>query len=145
MNIEAREHIREWWGKKPLSQIAADVSLTKQRVSQLGKVMNLEGLSRGASPGPLSGECAKCGAAIQRKPRQKMPKLCPKCHARPGNGEKAYHLRRVYRRPWLDVADKLGYRSHDAFRGIRLLNLARSHALAHGLKWPLRAGEAAPD
>ena len=140
---DKRAHVREWWGKKPGPQIAADLGISRQAVSQIGHRMGLPKLTNQHSTSrPWEGECTDCGAVVRRKPGGLAPpRLCKRCRAKPTVGAKAYHARRVLKLPWPEIADAIGYRQDRVDRGMNLYKLARNHALKGGLLWPLPAGK----
>ena len=57
----------------------------------------------------------------------------------PGNGERAYHLRRLLGLRWADIAERLGYRPFLSreLRGERMCLTARKWAVRAGEPWPL--------
>ena len=58
----------------------------------------------------------------------------------PGFGPKAYHVRKMTRKAWGDIADMLGYRPEDKRRrrAQMVMRLAKDYADAHGFAWPLK-------
>ena len=47
---EDREYIKQWWGVKPLLEIAAHLRVSKAAISYNGKKMGLPTLPRGGGP-----------------------------------------------------------------------------------------------
>ena len=54
-------------------------------------------------------------------------------------GAKAYHLHRLLRLPWGEIADRIEYRvdEPDHIRRHSLMILAKEYAQRHGFAWPV--------
>ena len=56
-----------------------------------------------------------------------------------GNGQKAYFIRKATGSPWLEIANKLEYKTEypDYVRQRDMLGLAKAYAMRRRFSWPL--------